>query len=142
MSRQKTTTLRRLMRMTRDRILDNPSQYDQGEYCGTVCCIAGHMDILMFGRKAHSASRNNAFEIVRRVCDAMGIDRRSEPDLFNGDFFGTPFNFAIVDAWRAPHGRRIASAKVGAAAIDWFLRENPNDLNLSKRVPLYWENSK
>lgn len=34
-----------LLRKVKDQILAHPTKYDQGEWCGTACCIAGHLAV-------------------------------------------------------------------------------------------------
>jgi hypothetical protein len=36
-----------LLRKVAKRIKENPENYDQMTYCGTTCCIAGHVGIIL-----------------------------------------------------------------------------------------------
>lgn len=65
---------RKVLEQVKKRIRKNPSSYDQNSFCGTICCIAGHIDIVVNGLRAH-VKRKISYEIPRICGSAIGCDK-------------------------------------------------------------------
>lgn len=46
-------TPREILVEVKRRIVAEPGAYSQNEFCGTPCCIAGHIDVIVNGMEAH-----------------------------------------------------------------------------------------
>jgi hypothetical protein len=116
----KQITVRQLFQIAKARILKNPAKYDQRTYCGTPCCIGGHIDIVLNCLRKHREAPFG-YIIRDRVCKVISKPF-CHPTIFSINFERTPFHGTFIEATTA------------ALAIDWYLDKNPDGLDLDKKV--------
>lgn len=106
-------TPREILEAVKDSIRKNPNTYNQEDFCGTTCCIAGHIDIIVNGVEAHV--KRPFAEIPEVAARALGLD--DEPWLFGVDWeVGPPLPNPYT-------GSPKQRAEAGCAAIDRYLAE-------------------
>jgi len=88
----------------------HPENYDQTNWCGTRCCIAGWIDVKVNGAEVHA--RHTPSEVFDNACKALGLDNSRDYAMFEAGSAG-PTCFRGT----AQH------AEAGCAAIDNFLAE-------------------
>ncbi len=101
--------IRRLIEHVKEQL--TPANYDQNTYCGGECCLAGHMDMALFGKEKHF--RSSPMQIVRRVKRALGL--KKVPTLFDP---------TMTEFWQDAQGKtprgKVAVAKKKLTA---FMKE-------------------
>jgi len=63
------STIRPLMEEVKRRLMLDPDRYDQNIFCGSPCCIAGHIDTLVNGLNAHLGHATG--ETITAACIAL-----------------------------------------------------------------------
>jgi hypothetical protein len=132
-------TVREILEEVKRRIRENPESYTQQSFCGSQCCIAGHIDAIINGLEFHIArtqtqsTRNAIIEEIERVANSA-LGETDSPWLFgevNSDESENdpddeqcaeywPLDLSIAyDSESTPEGR----AKIGCDAIDRYLDE-------------------
>ncbi len=131
-------TVREILEEVKRRIRENPESYTQQSFCGSQCCIAGHIDAIINGLEFHNArtqtqSPRNAIDEIERVANsALGEtyspwlfgmvnsdESENDPDDEQCDEYW-PLDLSIdYDCEPTPEGR----AKIGCDAIDRYLGE-------------------
>jgi hypothetical protein len=106
-------TPRTILEEVKRRIVADPASYNQQNYCGSVCCIAGHIDILLRGSRAHKESSDKNPCMIWIVAEDFIGER--DPWLFSG-----------VESW--PHDLGLAwdnedHVAVACRAIDRYIAE-------------------
>ena len=114
----------------------HPDQYDQNTFCGTTCCIAGHIDAVVNGLNAHLEHGTSG--TISAACIALNesgpiwlfgstLDNETcEKLMERGEATAAPdlsswppdLSLQYLDA-QSP----AAQAMVGCAAIDRWLEE-------------------
>lgn len=99
-----------LLTWVKKMIMLHPENYDQGEWCGTNCCIAGWIDIKVNGTEAHA--QHGPPHVLKIACEALGLDPQRDHKLFDAGSAG-------------PLGRigTKEHAEAGCKAINEFLAE-------------------
>ncbi len=98
------------------RITANPDSYDQAEWCGTACCIAGHLCAVV-GRRL---GPDEAYIAASVGNDAIGT--AFGPWLFNASFSYGPEHIRELARADRQGGGRIRP-ETACAAIDAYLEE-------------------
>lgn len=127
MTKQQIKKAAALLRRVRDRILANPKKYDQDRWCGTECCIAGHIAVEA-GAKLAKRHGLYYFKLDGNLMDDSNIQSFAERALGVTD---TPWIFEYGSSGEyADHGLTIgseepaiATALKGAAAIEMYIAE-------------------
>lgn len=122
----------RIMQKVKSAIRRDPDSYDQMNFCGTACCIAGHVDLVANGRVAvarHQEGVASGFEVVGLAAIALG--RRP---LLDSLFWSSNWvdRAGPVNCGGWPMSVRVRgpiTSDHGCAAIDWWLKENGIDPN-------------
>lgn len=91
----------RRLRVVRDHLLANPNDFDWGEWCGTRCCIAGHLLKFQYESEDEYAGYDSA------AAELLGLSPAEARPLFYG-FENLP-NSAVTDV--------VAGAKAIAAFL-------------------------
>lgn len=86
MTRVQFLQMKNLLSQVKERIKATPTQYNQTTYCGTNCCIAGHIDVILCGPKEHA--KKDSYHVRRFASQALGLDRNDVPDLFSPEWMG------------------------------------------------------
>lgn len=135
---------KRLLRRVRYAILKEPQKYNQKNWCGTSCCIAGHIAIL--GLKDGDIDKINANDkcvykngefvgtISQYAQNKLGLTDRLANSLFltpgssamqknsGWNIFEKEFNESTTQLiWQNNHKPH---AKLGAKRIDYFIEHN------------------
>lgn len=103
----------------KEKILTNPHKYDQSGYCGTMCCIAGWLDVRKNGMAKHL--QHNVFEVEEAGRDALYA--RMTPQLFSGALI-------CLEKYR---GKYVVDGTLGAARaacrkIDEYIRQRRQEV--------------
>lgn len=135
---------KRLLRRVRNAILKNPETYNQKNWCGTDCCIAGH--IVMLGIKdgdidevdhingdvyKNGKTIGNTREYARKklgltptlanklflIPGCSDMPKNSGWNLFSGEYAESMREIIFCQNHK-PH------AKMGAKRIDYFIEHN------------------
>ena len=92
----------------REEILAHPELLDMREWCGTPCCIAGHL----------AKESNHPGYTFALATEILGLDEGEAYNLFISSFWPKPLLTRHINA-ENPAER----AQVAAEAIDWFISE-------------------
>lgn len=68
-------TPREILEQVKQRITHDPATYQQTSFCGTQCCIAGHIDVILNGAEFHDErlqrqSFESAIEEIEDIANA------------------------------------------------------------------------
>lgn len=116
-----------ILREVEKRILRRPDKYDQTTWCGTSCCIAGHIAIVAGAKSVHKDSvtvrfGNKKYAAYSFAMKALGLKWTGvNPWIFAGGF-SEKFGPSISPNVGSPQQR----AAVGAMAIETFITELEN----------------
>jgi hypothetical protein len=118
MTPEKFKEVRKVLLWVKEQILAHPKQYDQGEWCGTTCCIAGWIDRKINGSKFRPAHEvcDNASRFLTGSTMEPRLSTRGNVSLFMGDITNTPMNKHLKPGTKA-------YAEAGARAIDAYLEQ-------------------
>jgi hypothetical protein len=123
---------RELLEEVKRRIVSNPFNYNQNTFCGTVCCVAGHIDCVVNGAEVHNARpARSSFRVVDNEATAA-LGEASSPWLFgqvrdaleeddaedDPDYWPLDLSIKYVDADGAEE-----RAAVACEAIDRYLAQ-------------------
>lgn len=88
-----------LLKQVRDYIKAHPTKYDQHNFCGTACCIAGHAAILSGAMTSKAVTKDEFLDTVRAVGRAvLQLDEDQAALLLDSyDFKYTPFSIEYED---------------------------------------------
>lgn len=129
-------TPREILEKVKERIMAEPLNYDQHDFCHMACCIGGHIDVILNGMESHlakSRARNGVGEINDLATRAMGASfapwlfgsiRPSdeidydEDDVNDPDYWPADLSDEYVEAGSGPN-----RALVGCKAIDRYIAE-------------------
>lgn len=128
--------VRELLEEVKRRITADPGKYNQNTYCGTTCCIAGHIDVILNGPERHVSRPPSA--AIEQI-SAVALEALGEPeDIW---LFAQPMENVDVDedweeeedcvdywprdlSWEYKAANNAAQrAAVGCKAIDRYLEE-------------------
>lgn len=133
------TLNKELLIAVRDRILADPAGYDQSNFCGTTCCIAGHVAKLhdethgtQWFSELNTSFISNAFDALgrfelalERIRLVMGLTEIQWRNLCESTLlWPSPFDmrFSLAEAALGSRSRRIrARAKIAAERIDYLI---------------------
>lgn len=122
-----------LLLKAKEQILLNPDRYDQDRIsyvnaCGTVCCIAGWVDVMRFGLEKHNERvSDKVANIWNDSAEAMGLDYHYDDQfsdeteashLFAEPEYHSDRQFA-EEYWNAVDGSQRAQA--AGRMIDRFI---------------------
>lgn len=100
------------------KIVAHPEEYEQRSFCGTACCIAGHLDALRSGRR--TIKKGTGHHIGSRAEKMIGMAPGFDGlNLFGPNLYGRfyrPFVAALNSA-----DREIKTARMGARAIKYYI---------------------
>lgn len=138
-----TLTPREILEKVKERIMAEPLNYDQRDFCHTACCIAGHIDVILNGSEVHAkrTSSNGGisqidgiataaigeiespwlFGTIKPECEYNEEGDDGEPeqwDASSGDYWPPDLSDEYVDAGRGP-----SRSLVGCKAIDRYMKE-------------------
>lgn len=108
----------KILTWVKERITANPDQYDQNNWCGTRCCIAGWVCSYEVGLRGPLLTEQTVNNSVVSTASQTLFDRFF-PNLFKPD--------AADDTRFSIHGDR-AHAQGGCNAIDRYLEERKSDI--------------
>lgn len=124
-----------LLEEVKRRITADPGAYNQNTYCGTACCIAGHIDVILNGPEKHVSRGINTQDAITQISD-IALEALGEPEdiwLFaqtNDDPDEWDDEDLSTDCWPSDlsveyvQARNAAErAAVGCKAIDRYLEE-------------------
>lgn len=131
-------TPREVLEAVKLRIAADATSYDQNTYCGTVCCIAGHIDIVVNGETAHLArsnynndNGNSSLEVQEAAMIALGetgvpwlflaLNWAAVSDYFKEDSLLWPLD--LSREYVAAGNNAPARVTVGIKAIDRYIAE-------------------
>ncbi len=103
-------TPRELLEQVKQRILADPKSYMQTSFCGTQCCIAGHIDAIINGAEFHNTR-------ITRQTFASAIE---EIERLDNDALGEtdpPWLFGTINA-RDARDKRISVAEGEAYVLE------------------------
>lgn len=111
--KQFATIKRRLLRVAA-KIIKHPELYNQENWCGTACCIAGHL-----------APKSNTWTAESEAKKLIFEDGYEDVWLFGTTYFDWPRDLAIAyNSAKTPAGR----SRVGVRAINRYLRERRKEV--------------
>ena len=127
---------RELLETVKQRILEHPGDYDQATFCGTACCIAGHIDVVLNGLHAHvmrpfKSKGADRPDVEQIAMDALGETEtlwlfgqpRAEFDDDDHEDEDDP-DFWPLDLSREYNSAGLSGrAKVACKAIDMYMEE-------------------
>jgi hypothetical protein len=111
----------------------HPRQYNQGNWCGTACCIAGHALVLggMVSRKDIVDAGPDSYyvgdlEVQDTAAELLGLASNQTYELFAGNWMGQLFELPTREA------RAAAAAKL----IRQFIRTGkvPTRISAPRKV--------
>ena len=70
---------RELLEEVKRRIVADPGKYDQNTYCGTSCCIAGHIDVILNGSEKHISRGINTGDAIDQIA-SIALEALGEPE--------------------------------------------------------------
>jgi len=122
--------LRDRLEWVKAQITAHPRKYDQGNFCGSVCCIAGWLDVHANGSKVHADRMKpvgeedhiDAEERASEEVEVIGkkeLGVRVDPWLFSPGF---EERVKLSDAFYEALTPK-ARAAVACQAIDTYLKE-------------------
>ncbi len=115
------------------KIVARPEEYHQGSFCGSACCIAGHLSILKTGRDLKRNKYGTPIEERAEEMIAMNPDDDNSLNLFGprlyGKFFGQ-FTAVNVYSPAAP----VQRARIGARAIKYYISKQDPKVMAQKIV--------
>lgn len=107
-------TPREILEEVKRRITAKPESYDQGDWCGTTCCIAGHIVAVCNLKKV---GRYDTPYVAAELIQDPNIE---EPWIFECPF---PGNLGRSYAAAYPSKDYPRMAAVGCKAIDRYMKE-------------------
>lgn len=127
-----------LLLEVRDRILAHPENYNQGSFCGTVCCIAGHMVFAADGKYVEHEPADgflmSSYRVRDRAAELLGTDPNG---LFGTGIIWPPEHYGALFGATTPRERAQAAAD---AIIDfiitdgWTKEADPSKLVLAEQA--------
>jgi hypothetical protein len=131
-------TTKELLEQVKARIMADPGSYMQTSFCGTQCCIAGHIDVLVNGAEFHNSRLTRqtfalAVEEIEKVAnEALGEDEspwlfgtiNTDEDENNADY-EQPVEYWPLDLCLEYVSKHTPAerAAVGCKAIDLYIEE-------------------
>lgn len=121
--------VRELLEKVKIAITLEPEKYDQGQFCGTAFCIAGHIDFIangpeVFKRHVLEEEESPHSPIQEAAILAIGGSNTNslDTDLFDADWYGVSYLEPAREALdRATcHAEKAAA---GCLAIDLYMKE-------------------
>lgn len=132
---------REILEQVKTRIMADPESYNQGSFCGTQCCIAGHIHIVVEGMKKHMALqkwiwREAINEIDSVATAALGetespwlfgqINTDADDNYYDDDYYDDdnywPQDLSI-EYGQYDQCDYLERAMVGCKAIDRYLEQ-------------------
>lgn len=130
-------TPRQILEEVKRRIVADPNSYNQNSFCGSICCIAEHIDVIVNGLLAHEMRVDRdgwkkAIEDIENVGNqALALDcptwlfGQPDPHQDEDDFCTDQSDTWPLDLSLAYNNSDDKAERVGVAleAIDRFLSE-------------------
>ena len=138
-------TPREILEEVKRRITKAPETYSQTNFCGTPCCVAGHIDCILNGEEEHERRNLGLWnwlqdrnfeathgEINKIAASALGV--QVDHWIFNGidEKLNADDDDSVESSYFWPYDLNLAyneaddsaeRAKVGVMAIDRFIKE-------------------
>jgi len=129
-------TPREILEQVKARIIAHPETYNQNSFCGTECCIAGHIDVIINGLEAHNARGSDgswmkmvedieqvALEAIKEPSPKTWLFGQAEPDEEDNyeddpDYWPLDLSQEYYEAETT-----LERSKVACKAIDRYLEE-------------------
>lgn len=115
------------------KIVAHPEEYYQGAFCGSFCCIAGHLSILKTG---NSVTRNKLGSVIAQRAEemiAMNADDKNSLNLFGPRLYGRFYGqFTSVDEYSKT--AEVQKARIGARAIKYYISKQDPKVMAQKIV--------
>lgn len=119
MTPQKFKEVKKVLLWVKDQILAHPRKYNQGEWCGSACCIAGWIDHKISGPR----KENDPGAVHKAATKFLTGSEEIEPFLKNRGklLFDASILESPVDG--RPQAGTMAHARAGARVIDAYLEQ-------------------
>lgn len=106
--------VRKALEWVKEKIVKYPEKYNQGNYCGTQCCIAGWLDIYANGAVAHRYHKDDVVQI--EALKVLG----EQAELHN------PYGIDLFSPDSVSERRTFKGALQGCLEIDKYLLQRYN----------------
>jgi len=115
-----TTVNTAVLKAVQAKLLAQPERFNMDHWCGSVCCVAGHV-LEASGISTDGLDEWAANDIIQLAAMALDVSAGTAIQLFYIDHWPDVLRERYMDAMDASAYNRAAVA--GADAIDWFLGE-------------------